>query len=223
MKARDVLLMLAVATCAHATGVKRPPHMTGDQFIAELRPAPNAQRLFDEHYAKGYMAGVADATQGRNTWCSPSAMKPETVDDYVLDELASRAVGSMPGIASALLLEQYSRKFPAKGRTCSFKPRLTGDEFALWLVGNRRNSDTEKLSPSPAAIKRERYADGYVGGVVDATQGTDWCAPPRIKPDELDAVGFWGLLDRPRGSMPGNAAKLLHEQFIAKYPCRPQP
>jgi hypothetical protein len=221
MKVRYVIPMLALLATAHAAGVKRPPHMTGDQFIAELGGAPTVQRLFDRHYAKGYMAGVVDATQGR-TWCAPSGLKPDTMDDQVLDELAGRPVGSMPGIASDVLLELYSTQFPANGPTCSFKPRLTGDEFAVWLVGNRRKSGAGELQPSAEVIKRERYADGYVGGAVDATQGTDWCAPPRIKPGELDAIGYWGLLDRPRGSMPGNAATLLREQFVATYPCRPQ-
>jgi hypothetical protein len=221
MKARYAIPMLALLTTAHTAGVTRPPHMTGDQFIAELRSGPNAQRLFDQHYAQGYMAGVVDATQGR-TWCAPSSLKPDAVDDQVLDELAKRPIGSMSGNASVILLEQYGTKFPANGPACLFKPRLTGDEFAVWLVGNRRKSGTKKLQPSPEGIQRERYADGYVGGAVDATQGIGWCAPRRIKPGELDAVGYWGLLDRPRGSMPGNAATLLHEQFVATYPCRPQ-
>lgn len=220
MKARAAILMLVMAAGAHAAGIKRPPHITGDQIIAELRGGTDAQRLFDKPYAQGYLAGVLDATQGRS-WCMPPGLKPEVADDQVLEGLAKRQVGSMPGIAAAVLLEQYKARFPIAGSACTFKPRLTGDEFVVWLVGNRRKLDTEKMQNSGELLKRERFADGYVGGVVDATQGTDWCASRRIKPAELDAVGYWSLLDRPAGSMPGNAAVLLHEQFIAKYPCRP--
>jgi hypothetical protein len=222
MKACAVIFMLAVATCAYPAGVTRPPHMTGDQFIAELRGGPSVQRLFDKPYALGYLAGVVDATQGR-TWCVPLRLKPDEADDQVLDELAKRPIGSIPGIAAAVLLERYKVRFPSAGSACTFKPRLTGDEFTVWAIGNRRKSDAEKLHPSPEVSERERFTDGYVGGVVDATQGTDWCAPRRIKPGELDAIGYWSLVDRPAGSMPGKAATLLHEQFIANYPCRPQP
>lgn len=215
MKIHSALLTLAMAASTPAAGVQRPPHITGDQLVAELRGGPNARRLFDPYYARGYMAGVADSTQG-HTWCAPSGLAPGAVDDAVLDELTTRPAGSMPGIASAMLLDQYSATFPSSGH-CSVKPRLSGDEFTAWLVGSRRKPGTEKSQPE--LLARERYADGYVGGVVDATQGTAWCAPRRIKPSELDAVGYWGLLDRPPGSMPGNAATLLREQFIAKYPC----
>jgi hypothetical protein len=211
-----------VATAAQAVEVKRPPHMTGDQFVAVLRGGPTAQRLFDKPYALGYLAGVVGATQGRD-WCMPSGLKPDVVDNQVLDELAKRGNGLMPGIASAILIEQYSTKFPANRGVCSVTPRMSGNELAAWVIGNHRKAGAEKFNPSPEVVERERFADGYLGGVVDAPQGTGWCAPLRIKPDELEAVGYWGLLDRPAGSMPGNAAILLQQQFIAKYPCRSQP
>jgi hypothetical protein len=216
------ILTLIVAVGAQAGETKRPPHMTGNQFIAELRGESNAQRLFDKPYAQGYLAGVVDATQSRS-WCLPSDVSPDAADKQVLDELAKRPVGSMPNLASAILIEQYRIKFPAKNTPCSFPPRMSGNEFATWAIGNRRKSSAEKANPSPEVQERERFAEGYIGGTVDATQGTDWCAPSRIKPDELDAVGYWGLVEQPAGSMPGNAATLLLQQFITKYPCRSQP
>lgn len=222
MKSPVAMFLLAVSVSAQATEARRPPHITGDQFIAQLRGGPRTQRLFDEPYALGYLAGVADSTQGQ-TWCLPSGLLPELADKQLLDDLEKRRVGSMPTIASAVLVEHYRAKYPINGSGCNFKARLTGDEFTLWVIGNHRKSGAEKLNPSAEVMERERFAEGYVGGVVDATQGTDWCAPARIKPDELDAVGYWSLLDQPAGTMPGNAATFLHQQFIAKYPCRAQP
>lgn len=125
----------------------------------------------------------------------------------------------MPGIASALLLEQYTAKFPARDPACTFKPQLTGDEFVIRLIGDLRKPGVNKWNQDPETGNKQRYAEGYVGGVVDATQGNSWCATRRIKPHELDERGWGELVDRPHGSMPGNAATLLLEQFIKKYPC----
>jgi hypothetical protein len=56
------------------------------------------------------MAGVVNATQCSN-WCMPSGLEPAVVDNQVLDELAERRNGSMAGIASAILIRQYSASF----------------------------------------------------------------------------------------------------------------
>lgn len=216
-----VLMAVALWTPTDAVGAKRPPRMTGDQLIAELRGGPNAERYFNKHYAEGYLTGVVDATQGHG-WCFPIGLKPETGDDQVLHELAQRPVGSMPGSASAILVQQYRTRFPSPDGKCSFEARLTSNDFIVWIVGNHQKPAADRVNPSLEVIQREQFANGYVGGVVDATQGTTWCAPARIKPHELEAVGYWGLLEKQDASIPHNAATLLHAQFRAKFPCRPR-
>jgi hypothetical protein len=48
---------------------------------------------------------------------------------------------------------------------------MGGNKFAAWVIGNHRKASAEKFNPSPEIVERERFADGYVDGVVDATQG----------------------------------------------------
>lgn len=219
MKTQAAVLLLAAAACSHAAGVKRPPHLTGDQFVVQFRGGPDIH-VYDQRYAQGYLAGVVDATQGR-TWCASERLTPAETDSEVVSELVKQPRGSMLGIASALLLEQYTSKFPVTGSACTFKPYLSGDQFVTWLIGDLRTPGVSKWDQSPEVSNKQRYAEGYVGGVVDATQGSSWCATRRIKPDELDERGWRDLIDRPRGSMPGSAATLLLEQFTVQYPCKP--
>jgi len=215
MKAKAAILALTVAACAHAGEVKRPPHITGEQLIAALR---GDARFFARPFVLGYIAGVADATQGRG-WCLPQDLNPESGDRQVLDKLATRRDAVMQSFASSVLVEQYRVAFPSVGNTCRVRARLTGNQYVDWAAAIHRKSGAEKFNPSPEEQEHEVFTDGYVGGVVDATQGTDWCPDRRIKPDELDAIGYWGVVDQPAGSLPDNAATLLHEVFIAKYPC----
>jgi hypothetical protein len=35
-----------------------------------------------------------------------------------------------------------------------------------------------------------RFTDGYLAGIIDVTQGREWCAPARIKPDEPAAIAY---------------------------------
>jgi hypothetical protein len=213
--ALSAVLMLAAVTLVHAA--QNPLlRTTGDELIAGIIAGPNDLRAFDEHYARGYIAGVADATEG-NTWCAPTALSPAAIDAQIVDALAERS-GAMPGIAAVELIKQYSSRFPLQG-TCAFKPRLTGAQFVAMFLGNERKSEYERINPSTAVIDRQSYAGGYVGGVVDATQGSDWCARRSTKPHEVDARGYGALLDQPAQSMPGNAATLLHDQFVIHYPC----
>jgi Rap1a immunity proteins len=203
MRSHFTILMLALVTSPATGANQRPVRVTGNQLLAELRGGPNARHDFDKPYAQGYMAGVADVNLGTR-WCAPADLSVAQLDDQVLDTLATHAVGSMTGAAATVLAEQFHSSFPLKGAACAAKPRLTGDQFVSWLLGD--------------VLERERYVAGYAGGVVDATEGVDWCAPARIKPHELEERGWANLVDRPRGSMPENAAVLLRQQFISKYP-----
>jgi hypothetical protein len=205
MRLRSIPALVLALAISTATGAnKRPARVTGNQLIAEVRGASGARHDFDKPYVRGYVAGVADMTLDAQ-WCAPAGLDAAQVDDRVLNALALRPAGSMPDAAAAVLVEQLRSTFPLKETACAATPRLTGNQFISWLSGD--------------VIERERFAAGYIGGVIDATQGIRWCAPLRIKPHELEERGWANLADRPPGSMPGNAAVLLHQQFIAKYPC----
>ena len=95
--------------------------------------------------------------------------------------------------------------------------RLSGDQLVVQLLGDTKVPTAQQDAKTLFA---QRYAEGYLDGVVDATQGRTWCAPPRFKTHELDDRVFAALKKRPRGSMPGAAADQLVEQYQITFPCQ---
>jgi hypothetical protein len=238
MKARAAFLTLALAACWHAGAAPKhrnifPPYLTVDMFVAEYRGTPHPSvpgsgSTYVLHHAQGYLAGVADVSQSR-TWCLPPNLATDQANDLVVLELAKmlpalakRPRGAPPPYAGPLLLEQYAAKFPVKG-DCAFTPHLTGDEFINQLMGGIEKSGVAKSKTSDHATDKQRYAEGYLAGVIDATQGSSWCAPSRLKPMEV-ASRMLTELDKRKalGPIHDNAAPVLLELYNATFPC-PQP
>lgn len=96
-----------------------------------------------------------------------------------------------------------------------FPWHLSGNDFVVQVSGQPA---VDKWSQSPAAAYQQRYAEGYQAGVVDATQGRLWCAPPGMKPTEVDDR-VWEEMRNRAGSMPGNAAVELVRLYTARFPC----
>jgi hypothetical protein len=96
-----------------------------------------------------------------------------------------------------------------------FPWHLTGNDFVAQVSGQ---PGVDKWHQSPAAAYRQRYAEGYQAGVVDATQGKLWCAPPGMKPSEVDDR-IWSELRQRAGTMPGSAAVELVRLYAARFPC----
>lgn len=92
---------------------------------------------------------------------------------------------------------------------------LSGDDFVKQMIGE---SNVSKWDQSAKATYEQRFAEGYQAGVVDATQGKLWCAPPRMKPAEVDDR-IWAELRKRQGTMHGNAAETLIELYAARFPC----
>lgn len=103
----------------------------------------------------------------------------------------------------------------AAGPLSVFPWHLSGDEFVAQVSGE---PGVDKWSQSPNAADQQRYAEGYQAGVVDATQGRLWCAPPGMKPSEVDDR-IWGALRKRAGSMPGSAATELVRLYTERFPC----
>lgn len=96
-----------------------------------------------------------------------------------------------------------------------FPWHLSGNDFVTQVSGQ---PGVDKWSQSPAATYQQRYAEGYQAGVVDATQGRLWCAPPGMKPTEVDDR-IWEAMRSRAGSMPGSAAVELVRLYAARFPC----
>ncbi|EKU82173.1 hypothetical protein ABIB42_005192 [Massilia sp. UYP32] len=90
--------------------------------------------------------------------------------------------------------------------------------FPWHLSGNDFVSQVAGQAQRPDAAYAQRYAEGYQAGVVDATQGKLWCAPPGMKPTEVDDR-IWAELRNRAGTMPGSAADELVRLYAARFPC----
>lgn len=227
MRMRAALLTLAiVVVCSQVAADPRhrhvlPPHLTVDEFVAKYRgllDVPGWQ--VDQRYAQGYLAGVADVSQGRS-WCMPLGFEPGKADDQVVGdvaklvpELVQRPRGKLPAYAGPVLLERYSARFPIAG-SCTVTPHLTGDEV---LTHQLVPSGLTKWDQSREDTLKREYAEGYQAGVVDTTHGRSWCVPSRMKPGEVDDR-VWVEMKKRRGTMPGNGAKILLDLYNARFPC----
>lgn len=99
--------------------------LTGEAFAkdvtGELEPGGTNTRLEQsaeaatrEIYAKGYLLGVADASQARSA-CPPLRLKPVEVLSYAMGDLRDRkAQGPLPENAAVLLAELLTARFPCK-------------------------------------------------------------------------------------------------------------
>lgn len=92
---------------------------------------------------------------------------------------------------------------------------LSGNDFVTQVSGQPGVSKWEQRAE---VAYEQRYAEGYQAGVVDATQGRLWCAPPNMKPGEVDDR-IWPDLRSRAGSMPGSAAAELLRLYAARFPC----
>lgn len=122
MKPSPLLFVLLFAASSRAADVTRTPHLpprlSGDDLVKQIigeegvpRAQQSPQTLYKQHHAEGYMAGVAEATEGR-LWCAPERIKWRELDDRVFAVLWKNDPGSMPGNAAELLVQQLAAKYP---------------------------------------------------------------------------------------------------------------
>ena len=97
-----------------------------------------------------------------------------------------------------------------------YAPRVQVTDY---VMAQQLDAEVPRSMRSPASLYRERFAEGYLAGVVDATQGRLWCAPAGIAPTEVDDR-VWTALRKRRLSLGGSAAQHLIEEYAAKFPCK---
>lgn len=125
------VFLIALCLClpsARGEGASYPPapRLSADSLIAFYQEAPpqgeTADPLFllGQRYAQGYLAGVADAAQGRQ-WCDTGRLKTLEIDAQVVTELKKLPARARQGDAATLIVAILARRFP-----CSTPPPMGG-------------------------------------------------------------------------------------------------
>lgn len=117
-------VVLLAALCAGAAGachaaVNYPaaPRLSADRLIsyyqegAPTGAAPDPAFLLNQRYAQGYLAGVADAAQGRQ-WCDTGRLKTLEIDGRIIADLKQQPARVRLGDAAALIVALLARRFP---------------------------------------------------------------------------------------------------------------
>lgn len=119
--------------------------------------------------------------------------------------------------AAAFILAFAFLSSTSNAHTPKTAPRLTGKMLVdYWFPppGAKNAFDRDART-----VANFNLAQGFIDGVVDATQGTAWCHDGKIKPDELDAYAMWELRKLPSNALADHAAPLLIEALGKKFPC----
>lgn len=88
-------------SCAHA--YPTAPRLSGAQLLAQSQQDPR--------YAKGYLAGVADAAQGR-LWCDTGRVKSVELDGIVIAGIKALPEPARQGDAARLAVAILASRFP---------------------------------------------------------------------------------------------------------------
>lgn len=94
---------------------------------------------------------------------------------------------------------------------------LSGADLIAALEGRRIS---EVRDASLARQFSSAYAQAYVSGIADQTQGTVWCTRTGVLPHELKDRVHSYLSAQPDSRLNGNAAPLVSEALARSFPCR---
>lgn len=64
-----------------------------------------------------------------------------------------------------------------------------------------------------------RYAELYLMGVLDSTEGTLWCSYRKFKTDTISETLYEGFENLKDGKRQERASKIIAEILAGKYPC----
>ncbi|WP_051421403.1 MULTISPECIES: Rap1a/Tai family immunity protein [Burkholderia] len=104
-------LLSAIVGIAHGTTV---PRVDGARLVDSMSrtdngPYANAER----HVMTGYLAGVADATEGKD-WCGTGRVKSGEIDSDVLGELRKLPRDALKAGAAGLIVNALRQKYPCR-------------------------------------------------------------------------------------------------------------
>jgi hypothetical protein len=109
---------LLAAGIAFPANPKIVPRVTGEMLVEYYvgkrgvqNPELDANAFVKQQFAKGYLAGVADAAQGKD-WCDKGQAKTGEIDAAVVRGLRELPPQELRKDASALVIDLLRKRFP---------------------------------------------------------------------------------------------------------------
>jgi hypothetical protein len=109
------MFVIASLSASLGSAIAEPvPRVDGARLLdsvsrSDNRPYTDAER----HTMAGYLAGVADATEGKD-WCDNGRVKPGEIDSEVLGALRKLPRGALNASAAKLVARVLREKFPCR-------------------------------------------------------------------------------------------------------------
>ncbi|WP_175775580.1 Rap1a/Tai family immunity protein [Burkholderia anthina] len=111
---RSVFLVASLSASigiAHGAAV---PRVDGTRLLDGMSRTDNTPYADAERHAMtGYLAGVADTTEGKD-WCDNGRVKPGEIDSEVLGDLRKLSNGALRANAAGLVTRILRQKYPCR-------------------------------------------------------------------------------------------------------------
>ena len=117
MKIPTTLAFLAaITTFSYAQPVGAPGRLSGAQAVERwVGPSKfdrSAAQQYELQFVDGYLAGVADATEGKE-WCDTHKVKAHEIDAYLVWTLKEMRADELKRTSAAkLMVELLAKRFP---------------------------------------------------------------------------------------------------------------
>lgn len=114
-------VMAAICSSSYAQPRGAPGRLSGSQAVERwIGPAKfdrTPAQQYDLQFVDGYLAGVADATEGKE-WCDTHKVKAHEIDAYLVWTLKGMPNGDLQRTAAAkLMVALLAKRFPCtKGK-----------------------------------------------------------------------------------------------------------
>ncbi|WP_175872628.1 Rap1a/Tai family immunity protein [Burkholderia sp. BCC0397] len=111
---RSVFLFASLSASIGIAQGAAIPRVDGTRLLDGMSRTDNTPYADAERHAMtGYLAGVADATEGRD-WCDNGRIKPGEIDSEVLGDLRKLSNGALRANAAGLVTRILRQKYPCR-------------------------------------------------------------------------------------------------------------
>lgn len=114
------IALLSLTCSAEPTGANDPGRRSGadmvSQWLGKERHQKTPVELHETQFIDGYLAGVADATEGKD-WCNKRRTKSHEIDAFAvwaMRDLPKRELETKP--AAKLMIQLLAERYPCDNR-----------------------------------------------------------------------------------------------------------